>query len=516
MMHTRPIAFLVVVLASVFQSPVRLAAQAPVDIDPRIEKLVASVSQERLQQLLQKLSSFKTRNTLSDPDAPNGLGEARQWILDELKRTSPRLQVSFDTHIIPARGRVPKDTELRNVLAILPGKSPRRIYVSGHYDSLNLGPRGQDSLNTGAGREGGRGGAEATQAAQTGQTGAAGQAGGAGARGGAPDQTGRGQGAGRGQANDDGSGTVLSMELARVFAESGIDFEATLVFMTVAGEEQGLLGAGAHAKKAKEEKIPVQALFNNDIVGNSTGGDGIVDGATVRVYSEGPEDSLSRLLAQFTRRIGERYVPSHRVRLIARRDRFSRGGDHSAFNASGFAAIGFRESRENYSKQHNANDTIDGVSFPYLAQNARVNAAAMATLALAPPPPVVTTERGAPTIDRRPSGYDARLRWTASPGAAGYRIFWRDAWAPDWQHEMSVGNVTEYVLPHKNIDDYVFGVAAVSAGGHESTISAYVSAPRSDTGSQEAPAALRSAQGRPEPGRGAAAASERSESRRRE
>jgi hypothetical protein len=106
-----------------------------------------------------------------------------------------------------------------------------------------------------------------------------------------------------------------------------------------------------------------------------------------------------------------------------------------------------------------------------------VNAAAMAVLALAPPPPVVTNDRGAPRLDRRASGYDAHLQWTASLGAAGYRVFWRDAWAPDWEHELYVGNVTEYVLPHSNIDDRVFGVAAVDAGGHESTISAYVPAP---------------------------------------
>ncbi|HEY7059589.1 MAG TPA: M20/M25/M40 family metallo-hydrolase, partial [Vicinamibacterales bacterium] len=282
-------------------------------------------------------------------------------------------------------------------------------------------------------------------------------------------------------ANDDGSGTVLSMELARVFAESGIQFDATLVFMTVAGEEQGLIGSGAFAKKAKDEKLPVQAWFNNDIVGNSHGGDGSVDGATIRIYSEGPEDSPSRSLAQFTARVAAAYVPSHRVRLMARRDRFSRGGDHSALNAQGFPAIGFRESRENYAKQHGAGDTIDGVDFRYLAQNARVNAAAMATLALAPPPPVVVNQRGAPTIDRRPSGYDAHLRWTASPGAAGYRIFWRNAWSPDWEHELAVGNVTEFTLPKANIDDWVFGVAAVDAAGHESTISAYVAPPRAES-----------------------------------
>jgi len=173
-------------------------------------------------------------------------------------------------------------------------------------------------------------------------------------------------------------------------------------------------------------------------------------------------------------------VPSHRVRLIARRDRFSRGGDHSALNAQGFAAVGFREARENYSKQHGPNDTIDGVDFRYLAQNARVNAAAMATLALAPPPPVVVNERGAPTIDRRPSGYDAHLRWGASPGAAGYRVFWREAWKPDWEHELYVGNLTEFTFQRANIDDRVYGVAAVDAAGHESTVSVYIAQVRTD------------------------------------
>ena len=304
---------------------------------------------------------------------------------------------------------------------------------------MNLGPQGQEGLNTGA--------ATANRANEN------------------IDAPG---------ANDDGSGVVLVMELARVFAESGIDFDATLVFMTVAGEEQGLVGSRAHAKRVNGMKIPVQALFNNDIVGGAVGGDGTVDGATIRVYSEGPEDSPSRALARFTARIAARYVPSHRVRLMARRDRFNRGGDHTGFNLEGLAAVGFRESRENYARQHGAADTIDGVSFPYLVQNARVNAAAMATLALAPPPPVVNTARGQPMLDRRPSGYDAHLRWNASSGAAGYRIFWRNTWNPDWEHELFVGSVTEYALPRANIDDDVFGVAAVGPGGHESTVSAYV------------------------------------------
>src|SRR6187399_2775686 len=435
-----------------------LVAQGPSaspagSIDPRIVKLVDSVSEERIKQLLEKLVSFGTRNTLSDQASPTrGIGAARQWIHDELKRTSPKLQVSFDTHQIPARGRITKDVELRNVMAVLPGKTARRIYVSGHYDSLNLGAGGQQTGNAG-----GQGATRPGAAAQ-----APGEPPAAPAAPADPQQRpAQDYNIDAPGANDDGSGTVLSMELARVFANSGIEFDATLVFMAVAGEEQGLVGAGAHAKKAKDEKIPIQAWFNNDIVGGSRGGDGTIDSATIRVYSEGPEDSPSRALAIFAQRIAAQYVPSHQIRLMARRDRFSRGGDHSALNAQGFAAIGFRESRENYAKQHGVGDTIDGVDFRYLAQNARANAAGMATLALAPPPPVVVSSRGAPTIDRRPSGYDAHLRWTASPGAAGYRVFWRKAWAPDWEHEVAVGNVTEYSFPRMNIDDWVFGVAAV-------------------------------------------------------
>jgi hypothetical protein len=438
----RRVLVVAVVMSVSLAGDVRAQFGAP-DTDTRISKLVASISESRMEQLLRTLVGFGTRNTLSEAGSTTrGIGAARQWIHDEMKRSSPQLQVSFDTHQIPKGGRITRDVELRNVVAILPGRTARRIYVSGHYDSVNLGNQGQAGLNT----AGGGFGNPADNADAPG-------------------------------ADDDGSGTVLVMELARVFAESGINFDATLVFTAVAGEEQGLIGSREEARAAKAAKTPIQAIFNNDIVGGSVGGDGTVDGATIRLYSEGPEDSPSRSLAIFTQRIAARYVPSHRVRLMARRDRFGRGGDHTAWNLEGFAAVGFRESRENYSKQHNANDTIEGVSFAYLGQNARVNAAAMAVLALAPPPPAVNNERGAPRLDRRPSGYDAHLQWTASPGAAGYRIFWREAWAPDWQHELFVGNVTEYTLPHMNIDDWVLGVAAVDTDGHESTVSAYVAAP---------------------------------------
>jgi hypothetical protein len=239
-------------------------------------------------------------------------------------------------------------------------------------------------------------------------------------------------------------------------------------------EEQGLMGAKLHAQKALREHIPIAAVLNNDIVGNDRGGNGVIDGASIRVYSEGPEDSASRELARYVQRWGSRYVPSHQVRLLSRPDRFGRSGDHTAYNQYGFAAVGFRESRENFTRQHDARDTFEGVSPAYLAQNARVNAAVASSLALAPPEPVVVTEKGQATINRAPSGYDAHLQWKASAGASAYRVFWREAWGPDWQHELLVGNVTELTLPNTLIDDLVFGVAAVDASGHESVVSPYI------------------------------------------
>jgi hypothetical protein len=456
-------------------APAAAAAAGPSDTDPRIAALIANISEQRMRQLLEKLVSFGTRNTLSSTDSPTrGIGAARQWILEEMQRSSKRLQVSFDTHQIPQGGRITRAIELRNVIAILPGKSPRRIYISGHYDSLNLDQSrrpgtaagsGQMALNTGGG-------------GQPGQRASAGAGASAGGGAAAANQPPPNYDIDAPGANDDGSGTVLTMELARVFAESGIEFDATLVFAALAGEEQGLVGARYHAEAAKKNNVPIQAVLNNDIVGNAISGQGITDGQSIKVYSEGPEDSPSRAIARYVVRTASRYVPSHRVRPMARHDRFGRGGDHTGFNQHGFAGIVFRKARENFSMQHNANDTLDGVSFPYLLQNARVNAAAAAVMALAPPPPNLNSDRGTPMLGRQPTGYDANMRWQASPGAVAYKIFWRDAWTPDWQHEMTVGNVTEYVMPNVSIDEYVFGVAAIGPGGHESPIAAYVYAQR--------------------------------------
>lgn len=444
------------VVSMLLVTPLTVSAQtAPrPDADPRIEKIIASISQERMQALLTKLVSFGTRNTLSSQDSTtHGIGAARNWILEEMRRSSEKLKVNFDTHTIAPQGRITKQVDLRNVVAILPGKSPRRIYVSGHYDTVNIG--GQNVSNSAAPGTA-TGGDRQTAAGFNADVDANG-------------------------ANDDGSGTVLTMELARAFAESGVQFDATLVFVTWAGEEQGLVGSNVHAQDLSTNKVPIEAVFNNDIVGNSLGGNGFRDAESVRVYAIGPEDSPARALARYIKKAAGVYVPSHRIRLMAREDRFGRGSDQSSFSQNGFPAIVFREANENFERQHGENDKIDGVDFGYLAQNARVNAAGVASLALAPPAPKVVTDRGANRLTRDPSGYDATMRWDASPGAVAYRIYWRDTWNNDWEFSQTIGNVTQFTMKNVNIDDFAFGVSAISADGQESLVSSYVSPVRAGT-----------------------------------
>ena len=238
-----------------------------VHADARIQQLIAAISETRLRQLDTTLVSFGTRETLSAPSPTRGITAAGQWIFDEMTRSSPKLQVSFDTYSVAPQGRISRQVEVRNIVAILPGRTERRVYVSGHYDSVNIGS--QIAMNTTAG---------ATSPQNR------------------PDFNHDVDAPG---ANDDGSGTVLTMELARVFAESGITFDATLVFVCWAGEEQGLIGSSAHAERLARERVNVEALFNNDIVGNSRGGNDIVDAVSVKVYSLGPEDSMSRSLARY-------------------------------------------------------------------------------------------------------------------------------------------------------------------------------------------------------------------------
>jgi hypothetical protein len=430
--------------------PPALASGGPAP-DPRIARMLGEISPARLTVTLEKLASFGTRHTLSDAATPgHGVGAARQWILEEMKGYSPRLLVSFDTYRVPAQGeRITREAELSNVMAVLPGRTPRRFYVSGHYDSVAL-PVSAKAGSPASGQKS-AGGFDWIHTDNP-----------------APG------------VDDDGSGTALTMELARVFAQSGIEFDATLVFICFVGEEEGLVGAKLHAQRAQAEKVVIDGVLNNDMVANAASAQGLQDTVSVRVFSEGPEDSPSRQLARAIRRVAALYVPEQHVRLIARHDRFGRGGDHTAFNQHGYAGVRVTESRENYAHQHSVADTLAGVDAQYLARNARVNAGALATLGLAPSAPAVVDERGRTLLDREPSGYDARLRWTASPGAAGYRVFWREAWTPDWEFERATGNVTELVLPGVCIDDYVFGVAALDADGHESLVAAYVNPPRAE------------------------------------
>jgi hypothetical protein len=411
-------------------------------VDPRIAEMLEEISAERLHEYLKTLTDFGTRHSLSFSDRSDfGVIPARQYILDTMRGFSTRLQVDFDCYTVEPQGRIPVETELCNVVAVLPGRTDRRVYVSGHYDTVAR-------LEADPSAGGGGGGFDWSRFDNV-----------------APG------------ANDDGSGTVLTMEAARVLAQSGLEFDATLVFVAFVAEEEGLVGASLHAARAEREGWRIDAVFNNDIIGNSLGGNGILDSRTLRVFSEDPMDSPSRQLARFIRRQGGAYMPGHEVRLIAREDRFGRGGDHTAFNRRGFTAVRFSESRENYSRQHMAADTLGGVDFEYLANNTRVNVAGVATMALAPPAPMVDLGRG-PALERGETGYHADMSWQRSPGAVGYRVVWREAWSPDWQFEVRVGDVDGYVLEDISIDDYVFGVAAIGPDGHESMVSAYVRPPR--------------------------------------
>lgn len=414
-----------------FVGPAPAEAQSTVQLDPEIRDMLGEISADRVETVVRSLADFETRHSLSSTDDPDrGIGAAREWMMDELRSYSDRLDVGLDCYRIPAQGRITREAEICNVLAILPGRSDRRIYIGGHYDSVarvleEFADEYDDYENPAPG------------------------------------------------ANDDASGTALGMEVMRVLAQSGKEFDATLVFIGFAGEEQGLVGARLHAQRADEEGLTIDALFSNDIVGNAVGGTGIQDGASVRVYSPGPLDSPARQLARYIARHSGAYVPSHRIKPVAREDRFGRGGDHTPFNWYDFAAVRFTEPRENYARQHTVDDVPDAMDFDYLARNARVNLASMAALALAPAAP----ETG--RLSRGSSGYDARLTWEPSEGAASYRVFVRDAWSMDWETVVEVGDVTEYVFEDLSIDSHVFGVAAVGPDGHESLVSPYVRSPRS-------------------------------------
>ena len=411
--------------------------------DAAIQGALREVSAARIQATIEKLVSFHTRSTLSTAvDPARGIGAARGWIKAEFESYSQGcggcLEVKTDAFMEPAGGRISKPTEIVNVYAILRGTDPaeakRIVLVTGHYDS-----RDGDTFD---------------------------------ASGFAPG------------ANDDASGTAVSLECARVL--SRYRFPATIVFLTVAGEEQGLNGSTHFAKLAKEQGWQIEAVLNNDIVGGDRS-----EGRKpeiVRVFSEslplsatddamrrirglgGESDSPSRQVARYIAETSREYSTGLNPTLVFRLDRYLRGGDHSAFNEQGFAAVRFTEYRENYDHQHQNVRTENGVEygdldkfvdFDYVAKVARLNAATLGSLASAPATP------GKVRLVAEELQNDSTLTWEAVPRAAGYEIVWRDTSGAEWDHSERVGNVTRATLKLSK-DNVIFAVRAVDAAGHKS------------------------------------------------
>ena len=423
---------------------------ASAQVNPVVKEIVDAISTDRIAANMKKLESFGTRDTHSE-----GNVKARQWLLDEFKSYSPRLQVRFDIHPVKKRGRIVRDLDVVNVIAVLPGSaSPeRQVMVSGHYDSLAIAtkkgatPGESNSID-----------AEASAVMPR-----------------APG------------VSDDASGVAAVLELARVM--SSREFEKTVVFAAFGAEEQGLIGSTLFAQEAHKTKTRIEAVLNNDIIGNDRSGSGIVITHSVRVFSADPADSASRSLARYIYDTAPRYVPSMRVELVFRSDRFSRGGDHTPFSREGFAAVRFTTPAEALDLQHTEKDNFEAASPAYTARVTKVNAAALASLALAPKPPDVERLVPAreptrpavlsPNLSRGKSRYDAVLRWKnpdPETDLLGYAVVIRSTTSSFWEREIFVGNVQEYTLKDFSIDDVIVGVKAVDKTGIESLVSAYVMA----------------------------------------
>lgn len=422
-------------------------------IHPRIAQALEQVSEERVAGLMKKLEGFGTRNLFSDAEHPTrGKGAAYRWIESEFKSYSPRLEVRLERHTLKKTARVWRDVELVNVVAVLKGRvnPEREVLISGHYDSLNrvMKPRAANASPDDPAEED----YEKTQTVD------------------APG------------VNDDGSGTAAVMELARVL--SAYEWDNTLVFIAFDGEEYGLLGARLHVEAAKKAGRKIEAVLNNDIIGSDVTGTGRSVNRLVNVYSNDPNDSKSRQLARYIRDIAQRYVPGMDVNTVFRADRFGRGGDHTPFDAAGFAAVRFTTPAEDLPKEHTANDTFANASPAYTTRVARVNLAAAASLALAPGAPLVARTstsgslkgRTVPMLTRGKNSHDAVLKWLArkdEADLAGYAIVMRSTTAPYWEREWYVGNATEFILKDMQIDDCVLGIKAIDKEGVESLVSAY-------------------------------------------
>jgi putative aminopeptidase FrvX len=456
-------------------------AQAPeTRLNPTVKQIVDAISEQRIAAISQKLEGFGTRYVLSAQDDPvHGIGAAKRWIHDELKSYSPRLEVSYQDFSVKKgarQGQIIRDVDLSNIVAVLPGTihKDRYVLVTAHYDSLAMVRKpytGEEQAIAEAVRQGidekearqlrkvrppdenvGPLDMEATAAQQI-----------------APGVT------------DDGSGTAAVMELARVMSQ--YQFDKTIVFIAFAAEEIGLSGSQAYAGMAKRTGMQIEAVLNNDIIGSDVSGNGRSANSVLRLFAAGPEDSPSRELGRYMQQVAQRFVPSMQVEMVFRQDRFMRGGDHTPFLNQGFPAVRLTTPSENFKNQHTTSDTFANTSVPYTTRVAKMNAAALASLALAPAAPELNwtyasgPNKGGhiPLLSRGESGYDAVLRWlpNTEPDLAGYAVVMRSTISPVWERETWVGNVTSFVLPDVSIDDVVIGVKAVDRDGNQSVVSPY-------------------------------------------
>jgi len=430
------------------------AAAAPTPIpsteDPRIHELVAAASAARIESDIRTLAGFGTRHTLSDTmSTTRGIGAARRWIHAEFQKISKDcngcLEVRYVSDIWKGdpNGRIKQDVNIVNVVAILRGRTEPNRYVvhTGDIDS-----RVTDVMNATSDSPG---------------------------------------------ANDNASGIAAILEAARLLSKHRPN--ASVAFVALSAEEQGLFGGEIVAKVAKAEGWRIDAVINNDMVGNTRGIDGVHENTKARVFAPGLPantpaaelrriltnggelDTPSRQLARYIDTVADRYFPNLDVEIIYRLDRYGRGGHHTPFfNNLGVAAVRLMEAHEDYTRQHQDlrtengikyGDVVEGVDFDYAAKMSALDAATLLSLAWAPAAPDSATISGAV----RPS---ARLRWKASPSpdVIGYRVYWRKPSEVNWTRSRFVGNVTDFTVENVIIDNYFFGVAAVGRNGQESLV----------------------------------------------
>jgi len=436
-------------LAAVLVAIPAAAQISPPSVDPRIYDIAAAASADRIEGDIRTLAGFGTRHTLSDTvSQTRGIGAARRWIKDEFDRISADcggcLEVFYQRSLVPANvnDRISVDTWIVNVVAVQRGSAhpDRYVIMSGDIDSRVTDAMDAESDSPGA--------------------------------------------------NDNASGMAGTIEAARILTQ--YEFGSSIAYAGLSGEEQGLFGGAHMADAAREGEWDIIAVLNNDMIGNIEGLDGVIDNSSFRVFSEpvpatddlrahqrrrffgGEVDGPSRQIARYVHRIADQYFPNLDAQMIYRLDRFGRGGHHTPFNDAGFPAVRIMETHEHYHRQHENvrmengvayGDIIEGVNFEYAAAMTSLNAAVLASLAWAPPAPENVQIGGAVQAS-------TILRWdrVEDPDLAGYRIYWRDTTAPQWQQSRFVGDVAEYTIENVIIDNYLFGVAAVGDAGNESPV----------------------------------------------